>query len=205
MNTGKKAWRSKAYSNGGLWICAPLWRTSELTDTEKCLVALIDGLTKLKHPCEVTDKELARVMMLTRARTDAMLKSLEERRYVLRLWLVRDFVCRVVHPNVSSKPATVRKWIKAYCSTSGWGRGGERAFFATPFCRWLCRRNMGQGPNHSPGSNRRGHRSRGPGSALGIKPKKSRRKKDEPEPEKVLDEGVTDKRAMIFEEDLRPA
>jgi hypothetical protein len=31
-----KARRFKAYSRGGLWICAALWRTDELTDMEKC-------------------------------------------------------------------------------------------------------------------------------------------------------------------------
>jgi hypothetical protein len=112
-----KECRSKAYSRGGLWICAALWRTDELTDTEKCLIALIDGLTNGRQTCELTDNEIARMMRLTRMRSDALLKSLEERRYVLRLWIVdtKGFVCRVAHPDVSSKPATARKWIKAYC------------------------------------------------------------------------------------------
>jgi hypothetical protein len=78
-------------------------------------VALIDGLTNRKHPCEVTDKELARVMMLTRARTDVMLDRLESDGFVLKLWRDSNIVSRVVRPDLSSKPATARKWIKEYC------------------------------------------------------------------------------------------
>jgi hypothetical protein len=115
-NSKSKPWRSKAYSNGGLWICAQLWRAKELTDTEKCLVALIDGLTNRKHPCEVTDKELARVMILTRARTDVMLDRLESDGFVLNLWRDSNMVSRVVRPDLSSKPATARRWIEAFCA-----------------------------------------------------------------------------------------
>jgi hypothetical protein len=80
-------------------------------------MALIDGLTNATDPGVATDKGIAQKMRLMRMRSDALLKSLEERRYVLRLWIVdrKGSVCRVVNPDVSSKPATARKWIKACC------------------------------------------------------------------------------------------
>lgn len=61
-----------------------------------------------------------------------MLKSLEERHYVLQLWPVwtKDFVCRVV-PDVSSKPATAHKCIKEYCYAYC-ADDGEDAAFARP-------------------------------------------------------------------------
>jgi hypothetical protein len=53
-------------------------------------------------------------MMLTRARTDIMLDRLESDGFVLKLWRHQDGVDRVAAPALSSKPATVRRWIKAF-------------------------------------------------------------------------------------------
>lgn len=77
--------------------------TRELTDTEKCLVALIDGLTSKEGPCHYFDRELAAMMRLTRVRTQIMLEDLTRRRYVIELWPGEGLVCRVAAPEVSSK------------------------------------------------------------------------------------------------------
>jgi hypothetical protein len=53
-------------------------------------------------------------MILTRARTDVMLDRLESDGFVLRLWQDGNMVSRVVRPELSSKPATVHRWIEAF-------------------------------------------------------------------------------------------
>jgi hypothetical protein len=125
-NSKPKACRSKAYSKGGIWICAALLNNQEITDAEKHLVALIDGLTTSKKPCDRYSWELAKMVKLTLMRTDSLLESLKRRRYVIELWGWggKDWVCRVVAPEVSSKPATVRKHIADHVREYGSG-GGE--------------------------------------------------------------------------------
>lgn len=98
----------------GVWISAALLHTAELSDTEKILIALIDGDTSGYRTCELSDEDIARKMCLTQSRSDAMLKSLTDRHYVFEFWPTHSFTCRVVHPDVSEKPGVVDRWIKEW-------------------------------------------------------------------------------------------
>ena len=109
--------------DGGLWISWSILRNREITDTQRCLVALVDQLTTSRKPCDRSTSELADMLVLTPERTESLLANLKSRGYLIELrhWCGKSWVARMAHPSVSSKPKTVLKHIDVY--EREWGSG----------------------------------------------------------------------------------
>jgi hypothetical protein len=69
----------------GVWICARLWLTEDLTPTEKFLIAVIDSLSGKGHACFAGNDYLAKHLFVSPAHMREMLAELTDLGYVVRL------------------------------------------------------------------------------------------------------------------------
>jgi Helix-turn-helix domain len=95
----------------GVWINAELWTNTELSHTEKFLIAEIDSLTSEDHPCYASNKRLAEVIQVSVSRVNDLLCSLQKRGYLICTDFDGKTSYRVVTPLLSSNPATAKEWI----------------------------------------------------------------------------------------------
>jgi hypothetical protein len=94
----------------GIWINAELWNDTELSHTEKFLIAEIDSLTSEDHPCYATAERLAKAIQVSVERVNHMLSSLQKRKHLICLGFDGKRKFRIVAPLLSSNPATSKAW-----------------------------------------------------------------------------------------------
>jgi hypothetical protein len=95
----------------GVWINAELWTNTELSHTEKFLIAEIDSLTSEDHPCFASNQRLAEMIQISISQANDLLSTLQKRKYLVCVGFdgLRKF--RVVTPLLSSNPSTAKQWI----------------------------------------------------------------------------------------------
>ena len=93
----------------GIWFCAELWSTRELSWSEKALVAEIDSLSGHGEPCSAGSDYLADRLGLSFARVQHMLGELTNLGYLIRLAFDGRQILRCVHPGISGNPMVCRQ------------------------------------------------------------------------------------------------
>jgi hypothetical protein len=98
----------------GVWICARLWLTLDLTTTEKFLVAVIDSLSGKGHACFAGNDYFAKHLFVSETHMRDMLADLTNLGYVVRLAFTGRQTLRCVHPDVSSDPSGCKQLMKEF-------------------------------------------------------------------------------------------
>src|SRR5258705_840574 len=96
----------EANKNGfkGVWLCAAIYESSELSAVEKLLLAEIDALTTDTDACYATNAHFSDRLGVTVTRVDHLLGRLTRLGYIVRVSFNGRVTRRVVAPEYSSNP-----------------------------------------------------------------------------------------------------
>jgi hypothetical protein len=96
----------------GVWVCASIWLSPDLSWIEKALLAEIDSLVSEESPCYASPERLARRVGVSESRMNHMLAELQNKEYLIKIGSNGRTTHRVVDSNYSSNPKTAARWIK---------------------------------------------------------------------------------------------
>jgi hypothetical protein len=89
----------------GVWICAVIYESQELSAVEKLLLAEIDSLTTDTDACYATNAHFSGRLGITVTRVDHLLGKLTRLGYVIRVSFDGRVTRRVLAPEYSSNPS----------------------------------------------------------------------------------------------------
>jgi hypothetical protein len=88
----------------GVWLCAAIYESSELSAVEKLLLAEIDALTTDTDACYATNAHFSERLGVTVTRVDHLLGKLTRLGYIVRVSFDGRVTRRVLAPEYSSNP-----------------------------------------------------------------------------------------------------
>ena len=89
----------------GVWLCAAIYESSELSAVEKLLLAEIDALTTDTDACYATNAHFSERLGVTVTRVDHLLGKLTRLGYIVRVSFDGRVTRRVLAPEYSSNPS----------------------------------------------------------------------------------------------------
>ncbi len=98
METNKRGFK-------GVWLCAAIYESQELSAVEKLLLAEIDALTTELDACYATNAHFSDRLGITVTRVDHLLGKLTRLGYIVRVSFDGRVTRRVLAPEYSSNPA----------------------------------------------------------------------------------------------------
>ena len=108
MTTGQSGRGRKMEANKkgfkGVWLCAAIYESSELSAVEKLLLAEIDALTTDTDACYATNAHFSERLGVTVTRVDHLLGKLTRLGYIVRVSFDGRVTRRVLAPEYSSNP-----------------------------------------------------------------------------------------------------
>jgi hypothetical protein len=88
----------------GVWLCAAIYESQELSPVEKLLLAEIDALTTDANACYAGNSHFATRLGITVTRADHLLGKLTRLGYIVRVSFDGRVIRRVLAPEYSSNP-----------------------------------------------------------------------------------------------------
>jgi Helix-turn-helix domain len=88
----------------GVWLCAAIYESQELSAVEKLLLAEIDALTTDTDACYATNAHFSERLGVTVTRVDHLLGKLTRLGYIVRVSFDGRVTRRVLAPEYSSNP-----------------------------------------------------------------------------------------------------
>ena len=88
----------------GVWLCAAIYESQELSAVEKLLLAEIDALTTDTDACYATNTHFSARLGITVTRVDHLLGKLTRLGYIVRVSFDGRVTRRVLAPEYSSNP-----------------------------------------------------------------------------------------------------
>jgi hypothetical protein len=89
----------------GVWLCAAIYESQELSPVEKLLLAEIDALTTDANACYASNAHFSNRLGITITRVDHLLGKLTRLGYIVRVSFDRRVTRRVLAPEFSSNPS----------------------------------------------------------------------------------------------------
>jgi hypothetical protein len=88
----------------GVWLCAAIYESRELSPVEKLLLAEIDALTTDASACYASNAHFSNRLGITVTRVDHLLGKLTRHGYIVRVAFDGRVTRRVLAPEYSSNP-----------------------------------------------------------------------------------------------------